>query len=226
MLVREAQTQTKEDPRITRTRKLLTQALNELLREKSFQSITVSQIAERATLNRVTFYAHFEDKFALLEYAVRESIREQIVRELPDGSTYSEENLRRLIKLVAVFLGEMGRHCPPPQGQMQPVMEKQIKSEIYDLVLTWVVKRRTKRNVSAPTAEQTAMVASWAIYGSALQWSQQGSQQPLESFVTQVLPLIATNFAAVAPEKPTRSLQTATGGASGFGFTKPALALV
>ena len=57
----------KLDPRIRRTRQMLFKALQDLLAEKTFQLITVQDIAERSTLNRATFYDHFTDKFALLE---------------------------------------------------------------------------------------------------------------------------------------------------------------
>jgi AcrR family transcriptional regulator len=40
------------DPRVRRTRKLLQQALTELLAEKSFHSINVQDVVDRATVNR------------------------------------------------------------------------------------------------------------------------------------------------------------------------------
>ncbi|MBI4304912.1 MAG: TetR family transcriptional regulator, partial [Chloroflexi bacterium] len=46
-----------QDPRVKRTRKLLHDAFDSLLSEKSFEAITVQDIAERATVNRATFYA-------------------------------------------------------------------------------------------------------------------------------------------------------------------------
>ena len=49
------------DPRVTRTRKLIRDSLTSLLAEKSFESISVQDIAERATVNRATFYAHFPE---------------------------------------------------------------------------------------------------------------------------------------------------------------------
>ena len=64
------------DPRIRRTRQLLMQALTELLAEKSFDELSVHNIAERATLSRATFYDHFPDKFALLEFMIGESFHE------------------------------------------------------------------------------------------------------------------------------------------------------
>ena len=45
----------KEDRRIRRTKKLLKQALAQLMDEKEFKDITVKDITERADLNRGTF---------------------------------------------------------------------------------------------------------------------------------------------------------------------------
>jgi AcrR family transcriptional regulator len=54
------------DPRVKRTRQLLLQAFISLLEERhTIHSIRVADITERATINRATFYAHFEDKYAL-----------------------------------------------------------------------------------------------------------------------------------------------------------------
>ena len=52
-----------DDPRVKRTRQLLQQAFMSLMMEGRFRDITVQEIADRATVNRATFYAHFEDKF-------------------------------------------------------------------------------------------------------------------------------------------------------------------
>src|SRR5215216_6604277 len=52
----------KKDRRSQRTRHLLSAALVELIREKDYNTITVSDIIERANVGRSTFYSHFHDK--------------------------------------------------------------------------------------------------------------------------------------------------------------------
>ncbi len=64
----------KEDLRVRRTYKLLSQALLSLLLEKSFEEIFVTDICERAMVHRTTFYKHFEDKYHLLDFCVKEMI--------------------------------------------------------------------------------------------------------------------------------------------------------
>lgn len=64
----------KEDLRVRRTYKLLSQALMSLLLEKSFEEIFVTDICDRAMVHRTTFYKHFEDKYHLLDFCVKELI--------------------------------------------------------------------------------------------------------------------------------------------------------
>ena len=61
-----------------RSRRLINQAFLELLREKPFEKITVTDIVKRADINRSTFYAHYPDVRglveALMEHAVNSSV--------------------------------------------------------------------------------------------------------------------------------------------------------
>lgn len=62
----------REDIRIQRTYSLLLGALTDLLAEKPFDEIRVTDICDRARVHRSTFYDHFEDKVHLLTFGIRE----------------------------------------------------------------------------------------------------------------------------------------------------------
>lgn len=55
------------DPRVSRTRELIQEALIELIEEKGFEAITVKDLTTKANINRGTFYAHYQDKYDLME---------------------------------------------------------------------------------------------------------------------------------------------------------------
>jgi AcrR family transcriptional regulator len=54
------------DRRVQKTRKLLQDALIELVAEKGYESVTIKEILDQANVGRSTFYAHFQDKDQLL----------------------------------------------------------------------------------------------------------------------------------------------------------------
>jgi len=54
------------DLRIRRTHHFLQEAMIDLITEQGFESITVGDIAERAMINRATFYRHYQDKYDLV----------------------------------------------------------------------------------------------------------------------------------------------------------------
>lgn len=55
------------DRRVQRTQQLLEQALLALIKEKSFESISVQEIIDRANVGRATFYEHYDNKEDLLQ---------------------------------------------------------------------------------------------------------------------------------------------------------------
>ncbi|MEA4922621.1 MAG: TetR/AcrR family transcriptional regulator C-terminal domain-containing protein [Eubacteriaceae bacterium] len=50
------------------TKKQIADAFKKLMEVKSFENITVTDITEACDLNRLTFYYHFDDKYALLNW--------------------------------------------------------------------------------------------------------------------------------------------------------------
>jgi len=70
----------KVDRRIRRTRNKLGQALRELIIEKSYEAITIQDIADRADVNRATFYLHFGTKEELLITSLTEIFDELVAQ--------------------------------------------------------------------------------------------------------------------------------------------------
>jgi hypothetical protein len=76
------------DPRIRRTRQLLHRALRTLLQSRSFDELSVQDIADEATVNRATFYDHYTDKSALFSCSKSErcsSTVNALLRRLPSS---------------------------------------------------------------------------------------------------------------------------------------------
>ena len=78
----------KQDLRVQKTYAALFQAFQELLTEKDFESITVTELCDRAMIRTATFYKHFADKYAFFAFLINEGLNRY--REmLTDRSTSS-----------------------------------------------------------------------------------------------------------------------------------------
>jgi AcrR family transcriptional regulator len=179
------------DPRIKRTRQLLHRAFNELLAEKSFDEITVHDIAERSTVNRATFYDHFPDKFALLEDIIAESFRDMLEVRMAGSIGTCPESVKQLICAVCDFFADLASACPKHQRQFAPVAESTIKSLLRDFLLIGL--RETMPEASKTELELRATMASWAICGAALEWSHTKTAS-LEAFADSVFSLVSTTL--------------------------------
>ncbi len=67
-----------ENPASIRSKMYLVTALLELMEEKNYESISVKELTDRATLSRRTFYTNFETKEDILKYHIDTLVNEYI----------------------------------------------------------------------------------------------------------------------------------------------------
>jgi AcrR family transcriptional regulator len=190
-------TTTRIDPRVTRTRKLLLDAFVSLQAEKAFDDITVQDIATRATVNRATFYAHFVDKYALVDELIRSGFTQVLQPRMATRAGSTEEHLRRLLLAVCDYWTALHAQCKHSYRMFDSLVEAQIKAQLREQVRTAMLERSAPRSHSHPRVELLATIISWAIYGAALEWSQRPGGQSAEAFVAEALPLIAASLTAL-----------------------------
>ena len=56
-----------EDRRIIKTKRCLKAALIDMLAQEDFEHISITELCRRAEVSRITFYSHYNDKYALLD---------------------------------------------------------------------------------------------------------------------------------------------------------------
>jgi AcrR family transcriptional regulator len=179
----------KLDPRVKRTRNLLLQAFSDLLAEREFESISVQDVTDRAEINRATFYAHFQDKYTLLDRSIAELFKKEIEKRMLDACHYTPRNLRSLILVVCEFLSHLHSECAQPHQQFESLVEGTIKKQLFELLSYWLGQSEARVSTEIP-----ATVATWAIYGLASYYSHSKKRPALERFVEEALPLVAVNL--------------------------------
>lgn len=107
------------DPRIARTRRSLQEALFELARERELDEISIADIADRAGVNRSSFYQHYSDKDTLLADAIDAVIEEAgsdipVLDEItPEPPAILVDYLRHVEQNAAVYARVFGEHGSP-----------------------------------------------------------------------------------------------------------------
>ncbi len=81
----------KPDRRVLKTKKAIRNALTELLMYQSIESITVKEIAEKADINRKTFYNYYVSVFQVVD-----EIEDEICKKFND--TILEVNTKEVLK--------------------------------------------------------------------------------------------------------------------------------
>lgn len=189
------------DPRVKRTRKLIVEAFFALLGEKGIQAISVQDIAERATVNRATFYTHFEDKYALMDWVVRDTFREALTQRLGPTPQFTLDHLCLLVVTVCEFLSPFHGHCTPGHRTMEPPVEVKVQEELAAFLLGWLRQvPLAEEHIDGPagaTQEATATLLSWAIFGAGVEWNSEGRQRPAEEWARDVVGILTGGLADV-----------------------------
>ena len=184
------------DPRVRRTRKLLRDSFVDLLAEKSFHAINVQEVADRATVNRATFYAHFDDKYALLDYVVGEWFRDELVGAGLEAASCNERNLRTLVRTVLQFMRKFHGGCRQADRDLEPILETRMQSALAEFLQHWF-----SDEVGRPG--QAAKLVSWTVFGSAIDWAVGDPSENLDERLDQILAFVMRGLGAIEPAAST-----------------------
>lgn len=94
------------DRRVRKTQNALYLALAELMREKSVNSITVSELAEKADIHRATFYSHYADIDELYIQIQKNTLAEIERIFAPDPIHGINMNGNEIFSLLVQFIQE------------------------------------------------------------------------------------------------------------------------
>jgi hypothetical protein len=78
-------------------------------------------------------------------------------------------------------------------AEVAPLVERVIQEELRELLLTWLKQARPAETHRLVPLEVIAGIVSWAIFGPAVQWSQEPITVPLEQMANQILLVIEGN---------------------------------
>ena len=93
------------DKRVVKTRKLIIETFKEMIIEMDYNEITIKELADRANINRKTFYAHFECIEDILAELI-EQIAEKLLEHLENAGVFSNPSVEVFVKAMELTLNE------------------------------------------------------------------------------------------------------------------------
>lgn len=178
----------KTDRRIIRTRRMIIDAFTLLMEEKGFEAITVSDLTEKADINRGTFYQHYKDKYDLMEQSEEEILEglKKIVVTFWQNANYDHKKVMKVDDLLPLtiqlfeFIGENSnfiRVLLGPTGS--PSFQNKLKHLIKDNLLQRFSQFLREDNMMVPPDYLLAYISS-AHLGLIQHWLECGMNQSPE----------------------------------------------
>ena len=101
----------KQDIRVERSKDAIKKAFVDLMKCRAYDEITVKDLAEKARINRKTFYAHYETKQALFESMMREMfddicscfMYEKEPSQMEPAEEMLREDIRRFLQVTEKY---------------------------------------------------------------------------------------------------------------------------
>ena len=116
-----------------RSRQLITEALADLLQEKPLNKITVTDVVNRAQINRGTFYAHYQDIPDVIGRLVGGTFTQLLEQPLSAPDQTPAQRLHRLLELFdQIFQQDLAFYRKIMCSSAFPLIQQQLTSAVLE----------------------------------------------------------------------------------------------
>jgi AcrR family transcriptional regulator len=179
--------------RVTHTKESLAGAFIELVSVKDFEKITIADITQRAKVNRATFYAHFNDKYELLDYMMGDSASAAIRQYTAGQVKVDPDSIGQLVLAVCDFYDQTEMSC---RSSYVAFVLPQLRDKMLIALKAYLLDRLY-------TADERKIMASFAaqaIHEGAVQWVAGEIRMDKEEVARKVAVLVTGGLEAYARE--------------------------
>lgn len=181
----------KNDLRVIKTKKNLYESLLYLLKEKTFEEIKVSDICEKALINRSTFYAHYNDKYELFVDLI-DVLKKSLAEELSKNSHISSSK-EYYLEMLKIFM----EHMDSKKEIYSAIMVHNRNSVIIDMIydtLNEDIKKRVEREHKNIPSDIIAKFYLGAVFNVGTEWIRNHSRYSKQDILNYLEVLIPDNL--------------------------------
>ncbi|WP_315070114.1 TetR/AcrR family transcriptional regulator [uncultured Clostridium sp.] len=179
-----------DDPRVLRTRQLIREAFSTLLQKKGFDAITIKDIAQKASINRATFYAHYEDKYALLEEIIEQAFNKMFPNQILHAQEFTDEICNQLILMTYNYIVAFYKTCRMDSKSIATLVDDKIRNMLKERIEGILLKGNTFRIEDDRNLNIISAMTCSAIYGGTYSWFKDGENDRTDLLVDIVRPYV------------------------------------
>ena len=162
----------------TLTKKALLVAFGELLEEKPFNKITITDITAKCGLNRMTFYYHFENIYELMIWGLETQMRE-VSKDYINYKNWKTGYLR-----VFYFALERKTYIKKIfQTLEQENLEHYLNKIAEEMVLSVIEDKTGSNSLNEDDKLFTAQICSYVLVGILMSWVSRGMKETPEIII-------------------------------------------
>lgn len=176
--------------RTTQTKQSLINAFLQLVSKKDFEKITIADITKGAQVNRATFYAHFNDKYELLDYILGDSASAAIVKRTKGEVLFDQDSIFQLVLALCDFYQQPNIQCRSSYvGLVVPQLKEKAVNELKVFLSQSLeyIYTDDEKNIYVPIFAQV-------IHEGALQWATGNTLMGKEEVAKRVALLVIGGF--------------------------------
>ena len=181
----------KRDLRVQKTYSALFCAFQNLLREKNFEDITVTELCDHALIRTATFYKHFPDKYTFASFMLCELRQEYYKTALQTPLASEEDFYLNLVRASFAFLQE---HQTLVQALNADSMMSTIALTTSDNLRNELIFHLTKNQQSGQDLAASPALTAEIFIGSVNQlgrwWLSHPNEISLSALVEQLRPFV------------------------------------
>lgn len=183
----------KKDLRVIKTQNILYTTLLDLMKEKTFEEIKVSDICNHALINRSTFYAHYNDKYELFADLIQ-TLKDALSKELLTNCHISNSK-EYYLEMLKIFLDHIDEKRDIYSAIMLHNKNSIIMDMVYDTLNEDIKKRieNEKNHKDIPSDIITKFYLG-AVFNVGTEWLRNGNHYSKQDILNYLEILIPENL--------------------------------
>nr|WP_193581115.1 TetR/AcrR family transcriptional regulator [Paenibacillus aceris] len=153
--------------RTTQTKQSLINAFIQFVSKKDFEKITIADITKAAQVNRATFYAHFKDKFELLDFIIGDSASAAIINRTTGEVKFDQDSIHKLVLALCDFYEQPNIRC---RSSYVSLVVPQLKEKALNELRVYLSKS-LKHLYSDEEMKMYVPIYAQVIHEGAIQWA-------------------------------------------------------